>query len=91
MLVYIKWFLLTSYFSFCLLIIYSFYLALAIGKITAYDADIGRNAEITFTLIQCIAYGLNTFNSSDSIVHESYENYLSNKKNFSQSLEIMYT
>ncbi|VDP61546.1 unnamed protein product, partial [Schistosoma curassoni] len=65
--------------------------SLAIGKITAYDADIGRNAEITFTLIQCIAYGLNTFNSSDSIVHESYENYLSNKKNFSQSLEIMYT
>ncbi|CAI2725538.1 unnamed protein product [Schistosoma spindalis] len=65
--------------------------SLAIGKITAYDADIGRNAEITFTLIQCIAYGLKSFNSSDSIVHESYENYLSNKKNFSQSLEIMYT
>ncbi|CAH8490632.1 unnamed protein product [Schistosoma rodhaini] len=65
--------------------------SLAIGKITAHDADIGRNAEITFTLIQCIAYGLKSFNNSDSIVHESYENYLSSKKNFSQSLEIMYT
>ncbi|CAH8465179.1 unnamed protein product [Schistosoma turkestanicum] len=65
--------------------------SLAIGKITAHDADLGRNAEITFTLIQCIAYGLKTVNHSDSAVHEPYENYVNNKKNFSQSLEIMYT
>ncbi|KAK4473571.1 hypothetical protein MN116_002927, partial [Schistosoma mekongi] len=65
--------------------------SLAIGKITAHDADIGRNAEITFTLIQCTAYELKNMNSTDSIFHEPYQNHLNIRKNLSQSLEVMYT
>ncbi|CAH8469943.1 unnamed protein product [Heterobilharzia americana] len=68
--------------------------SLAIGKISAHDADIGRNADITYTLIQCIAYGIRSSNISVNVNQEPippFENYMSQRKNVSQSLEILYT